>query len=87
MRIRRGKDIVLDVRSAEGQASALAALASELVRLKVSVIVGYQTSATTAAKEATAEIPIVMVWAGDPVGNRLVVSTGRQCYRVIFGGH
>ena len=61
------------VRSAEGRADRLAELAAELVRENVDVIVGFQTPAVQAAKQATTEIPIVMD-AGDPVGMGLVSS-------------
>jgi putative ABC transport system substrate-binding protein len=51
-------------------------LAAELVRLKVDVIVAYQTPSATAARQATTEIPIVMQ-AGDPVGTGLISSLVR----------
>jgi putative ABC transport system substrate-binding protein len=54
-----GKNIVLELRSAEGKMNLLSGLAAELVRLKVDVIVANQTPAAKAAKEATSEIPIV----------------------------
>jgi len=66
-------EIQLDVRSAEGKAERLPELAAELVRQNVDVIVGFQTPAVRAAKQATTEIPIVMD-AGDPVGMGLVSS-------------
>ena len=68
-----GQNIRLDVRSAGGKAERLPELAAELVRRRVDVIVGFQTPAVQAAKEATTEIPIVMD-AGDPVGMGLVSS-------------
>ena len=63
-----GKNIVIDERWANGQYDRLPALASELIRLKPSVIVTSGTKATIAAKNATATIPIVMGSTGDPVG-------------------
>ena len=48
-----GKNIVIEWRSAEGKLDRLPALAAELVRLKVDVIVTAGPSATRAAKEAT----------------------------------
>jgi putative tryptophan/tyrosine transport system substrate-binding protein len=66
-------ELQFDVRSAEGKAERLPELAAELVRENVDVIVGFQTPAVQAAKQATTEIPIVMD-AGDPVGMGLVSS-------------
>jgi len=68
-----GRNIVLEVRSAEGRANRLAELAAELVRLKVDVIVSQQTPTAFAAAQATREIPIV-ISAGDPVGTGLIAS-------------
>ena len=55
-----GKNIVIECRSAEGNRIASPALAAELVRLKVDVIVTTGATVTRAAKEATITIPIVM---------------------------
>ena len=55
-----GKNIVIEWRYAEGKLDRLPALAAELVRLKVDVIVTAGPTATRAAKEATSTIPIVM---------------------------
>ena len=55
-----GKNIVIECRYAEGKLDRLPALAAELVRLKVDVIVTAGPTATRAAKEATTTIPIVM---------------------------
>jgi putative tryptophan/tyrosine transport system substrate-binding protein len=74
---RDGQSIRLEYRSAGGRASALADLADELVRLKVDVIVAFQTPAATAAKKATDHIPIVMVGVGDPLGTGLIASLAR----------
>jgi putative ABC transport system substrate-binding protein len=71
-----GQNIQLDIRSAEGKAERLPELAAELVRQKVHVIVGLSTPTVQAAKQATAEIPIIMD-AGDPVGMGLVASLAR----------
>ena len=71
-----GRNIQLELRSAGGKASALPDAAAELVRRKVDVIVAWQTPSATAAKHATAEIPIVMT-AGDPVETGLVASLSR----------
>jgi putative ABC transport system substrate-binding protein len=72
-----GKTIVYEFRSAEGDATRLPALAAELVRLNVDVIVTWYTPTVRAAKDATADIPIVMADAGDPVGTGLVDSLAR----------
>jgi putative tryptophan/tyrosine transport system substrate-binding protein len=72
-----GQDIVLELRSAGGNASLLSRLAAELVQLNVDVIVAYQTASVQAAKQATNTIPIVMAPAGDPVGTGLVASLAR----------
>jgi putative ABC transport system substrate-binding protein len=72
-----GKNIVIEWRSAEGKLDRLPALAAELVRLKVDVIVTAGPPVTRAAKEATATIPIVMAQDSDPVGNGFVASLAR----------
>ena len=64
-----GKNIAIELRSAEGKFDRLPALAAEIVRLKVEVIVTGGPAATRAAKEATVTIPIVMTQDTDPVGN------------------
>lgn len=69
-----GRNIRLEVRSAEGKSALLAERAAELVRLKVDVIVTSLTPTAVAAKQATSEIPIVMAAAGDPVQSGLVAS-------------
>ena len=68
---------MVEVRSAEGKPNFLPALAAKLVRLKVDIIVAFQTPAVQAAKQATNTIPIVMAPAGDPVGTGLVASLAR----------
>jgi len=72
-----GKNIVIEWRFAEGKPDRLPALASELVRLKVDIIVTGGSAATRAAKEATTTIPIVMAQDSDPVGNGFVASLAR----------
>jgi putative tryptophan/tyrosine transport system substrate-binding protein len=72
-----GKNIVIQWRAAERKPGGLAALATELVRLKVDVIVVTGLGDLRAAKEATATIPIVMVQGGDPVGSGFVASLAR----------
>jgi putative tryptophan/tyrosine transport system substrate-binding protein len=62
-----GQNVALTYRSAEGQVNRLPALAAELVRLNVDVIVVGETPAIQAAIQATTTIPIVMLTVGDPV--------------------
>src|SRR5215471_6462131 len=72
-----GQNLAIEYRSAEGRNEAFPALAAELVRLKVDVIVAHGATATLAAKQATPTIPIVLVNVGDPVGQKLVASLAR----------
>jgi len=71
------KSIVIEYRYAEGKLDRLPALAAELVRLKVDIIVSTGPTVTRAAKEATSTIPIVMAFDTDPVGNGFVASLAR----------
>jgi putative ABC transport system substrate-binding protein len=61
-------------RDAAGKADRLPALAEELVRLRVDIIVTQSNVAALAAKRATQTIPIVMAIAGDPVKAGVVSS-------------
>ena len=72
-----GKNLVIEYRYAEGKLDRVPALAAELVRLKVDVIVTGGSAATRPAKEATITIPIVMAQDTDPVGNKFVASLAR----------
>ncbi len=72
-----GKSFALEERSSQGRNERFSALASELVRLNVNIIVTWGTPATLAAKQATTTIPIVMASAGDPVRSGLVSSLAR----------
>ena len=72
----RGKPSSLS-RYAEGKLDRLPALAAELVRLKVDIIVSGGPPVTRPAKEATGTIPIVMGFDYDPVGNGLIASLAR----------
>ena len=72
-----GRNLVIEWRDAEGKTERFDALAADLVRLKVDVIVASNPAATLASKRSTASIPIVMVNTPDPVQLSLVVSLGR----------
>ncbi len=61
-----GRNLIIEYRSADGRAERFPDLASELVRLKVDLIVTRGTPAARAAKNATATIPVVMATMGDP---------------------
>jgi putative tryptophan/tyrosine transport system substrate-binding protein len=72
-----GRDFVLERRSAEGRIELLPALANELVKLDVDVIVAPPISSALAAQKATRRIPIVFALVSDPVGSGLVTSLSR----------
>ncbi len=72
-----GKNIAIEYRYAEGKLDRLPALAAELVRLKVDVIVTGGLGSTGSANEATSTIPIVMTQDPDPVRNGFVASLAR----------
>ena len=72
-----GKNIVVEYRYAEEKLDRLPALAAELVRLKVDVIVTGGSGNTRAVKEATNTIPVVMAQDSDPVANGFVASLAR----------
>jgi putative tryptophan/tyrosine transport system substrate-binding protein len=72
-----GKNLVIEYRYAEGKFDRLPALAAELVRLKVNIIVTGGPASTRAAKAATSTIPIVMAQDNDPVANGFVASLAR----------
>src|SRR5207342_2642210 len=71
-----GNNISFEYRSAEGKLDRLPELAAELVRLKVDVIVALYVPSALAAKQATREIPIVII-AADPVETGVVASLAR----------
>jgi putative tryptophan/tyrosine transport system substrate-binding protein len=72
-----GKNIALYYQFAEGDYDRLPALASELVTVKVDVIVTHSTPGGRAAKQATSTIPIVVTAAADLVSSGLVPSIAR----------
>ncbi len=71
-----GRNVLFEFRSADEKLDLLPKLAAELVALKVDVIVALYTPCALAAKQATREIPIVVV-AGDPLRTGLVPSLSR----------
>jgi putative ABC transport system substrate-binding protein len=72
-----GQNIALESRWAEGKYERYPALAADLVRVQVDVIVTVGGAATQAAQHATRTIPIVMSVVNDPVGSGLVPSLAR----------
>jgi putative ABC transport system substrate-binding protein len=72
-----GQDIVIEYVWAQGRYDQLPALAAELVRHKVDVILTSGTPGALAAKQTTQIIPIVMAVVGDAVATRLVPSLAR----------
>ena len=72
-----GKNITIDYRFAEQKNERLPELVSDLVRLKVDLIVTVGRGPALAAKSATTTIPIVMATSADPVGEGLVASLAR----------
>src|SRR6266550_1075687 len=69
-----GKNIVIEYRWAEGKTERLTHLVTELVRLKVDIIVTAGPATIRPAKKSTATIPIVMAFDNDPVGSGFVAS-------------
>jgi len=71
------QNYAIEYRSADGRPERFPDLATELVRLKVDLILTRGTPAALAAKSASQTIPVVMAASGDPVGSGLVASLGR----------
>jgi putative ABC transport system substrate-binding protein len=72
-----GQNISLEFRWAEGDYDRLPALAAELVRFKVDVLITHGTPGTRAAKQATTTIPIVVAISGDAPSTGLVSNLAR----------
>jgi ABC-type uncharacterized transport system substrate-binding protein len=72
-----GRNLIIEYRWAEGRDERLPALAADLVRLKVDMIVTQGTSASLEARRVSATMPVVFAVAGDPVAAGLVASLTR----------
>jgi putative ABC transport system substrate-binding protein len=72
-----GTHYVMESRFADGKGERLPALATDLVKSGVDLIVSGSSPGALAAKNATKTIPIVMVTTGDPVGDGIVTSLSR----------
>jgi putative tryptophan/tyrosine transport system substrate-binding protein len=79
-----GKNIVFEYRYAEGKLDRLPALADELVRLKVDMIIAPNTPAAVAAKNATKTIPIVFIDVTDPTAAGCWLANDLSCSRKPF---
>jgi putative tryptophan/tyrosine transport system substrate-binding protein len=71
------RTVEIEYRWTEGRDERYAAMAADLVGLKVAIIVALGTPAIVEAKKATAIIPVVFPLASDPVGDGLVSSLAR----------
>ena len=72
-----GQNIEIVYRSSDGHDVRFTDLASDLIRLKVDLILTRGTPAALAAKSATRTIPVIMAASGDPVGSGIVTSLAR----------
>src|SRR6266516_6815801 len=72
-----GKNVIVEYRWGDGNFDRLPAMAAELVRLNVDVIISGNTAALLALQKVTQTIPIVMLGPGDPLAMGLVGSLAR----------
>ena len=72
-----GTNFIIEARFADGKPERLPALAAELVRLKVDVIVATSTPAYRALQHATTTVPVVITLSFDPVGDGFAASLAR----------
>src|SRR5262245_16834534 len=77
-----GRNLVIDVRWAQGKNERFPGFVAELIALKPNVIVADTTAGTTAALRATTTIPNVFVNVTDPVGSGFVASLARPAGNV-----
>jgi putative ABC transport system substrate-binding protein len=79
-----GRNVTIEYRWAEGEFDRMPAMAADLIRRKVAVIlVGGNLDGVRATMAATQNVPIVFTTAADPVASGLVarLNPGRQCHR------
>ena len=72
-----GRNLIVVQRWAEDKPERITDLIEELVKLKVDILAAPSNAQALAAKQATAEIPIVMIWGVDPVSAGLIASMAR----------
>jgi ABC-type uncharacterized transport system substrate-binding protein len=72
-----GRNVVFDLRAAEGSQERYQQLAAELVALRPDLIIAPNSQATQAARQRTNTIPIVMVGPADPIGAGFIASLAR----------
>jgi putative tryptophan/tyrosine transport system substrate-binding protein len=72
-----GENVIIEQRYAAGQVERLPALAAELVRLSVDILVTAPSGSAFAAKKVATTIPIVFIGEPDPIGTGLVASLSR----------
>jgi ABC-type uncharacterized transport system substrate-binding protein len=72
-----GRNLIVERRFTEGRNERYQPLATELLNLKVDIIIAPGTAAALAAKQVASTIPIVTVVVGDPVGSQLIASLDR----------
>ena len=72
-----GQNLVVELRSADGQVERLPTIMHEVIGRNLDVLVTSGTPAATAAKNATGTVPIVVIGMGDPVGTGLAASLAR----------
>ncbi|HEY8249080.1 MAG TPA: ABC transporter substrate-binding protein [Burkholderiales bacterium] len=77
-----GRNLRLEVRYAEAKIDRLPQLAADLAAIPVDVLVTGGSHVTRVARKATRDVPIVMAWAGDPVGGGLADSLARPGGRI-----
>jgi putative ABC transport system substrate-binding protein len=73
----QGRNLVAEVRWANGESDRLSPLMRDVLSEKIDVLVTYSTPAALAAKKATTTVPIVVVAMGDPIGTGLASSLAR----------